>query len=68
MRARIVKCGNPRSWYYGREGEEYRVAPCFDPDSWHTDKEPEYGEKNGLKFVRFFMVLKQDCEIINEED
>lgn len=68
MRARVVKCGNPRSWYYGREGEEYRVAPCFDPDSWYTDKEPEYGEKNGLKFVRFFMVLKQDCEIINEED
>lgn len=46
----------------------YSVTPSFDENSWSTDKEPEYGEKDGLKFVRFFMVLKQDCEIIDEEE
>ncbi len=71
MRAKIVKCDNPRSWYYGREGEEYRVAPCFDPDSWYTDREPEFGQEGDAKFVRMYMVHKEDCELIpelNEEE
>lgn len=65
-RVKVVKCDNPRSWYYGREGEEYRVAPCFDPDSWYTDREPEYGQEGDAKFVRMFMVRKEDCELIPE--
>jgi hypothetical protein len=66
MRAKIVKCDNPRSWYYGREGEEYRVFPCFDLDSWYTDREPEYGQDGDAKFVRMFMLRKEDCELIPE--
>lgn len=68
MKVQIVKCDRPESWYYGEEGDVYSVTPSFDENSWSTDKEPEYGEKDGLKFVRFFMVLKQDCEIIDEEE
>ena len=66
MKAKIVKCDRPSSWYYGREGEEYRVAPCFDPDSWYTDREPEFGQEGDAKFVRMYMVHKEDCELILE--
>ena len=71
MKVKIVKCDNPGSWYYGREGEEYRVAPCFDPDSWYTDREPEFGQEGDAKFVRMYMAHKEDCELIpelNEEE
>ena len=66
MKVRIVKCDRPESWYYGKEGDVYSVTPSFDKNWWSTDKEPLFGENGGQMFMQAFMVLKQDCEIIDE--
>ena len=68
MKVRIVKCDRPESWYYGKEGDVYSVTPSFDKNWWSTDKEPVFGEKDGQIFMQLCIVLKQDCEIIDEEE